>query len=104
MRFVHPHRYQYAGAGQDPNRETDSETGKGLPGAVFTVTGFPVFLPKTVRMTAKSSGHYLRRGRHSGNAAADLGRNTRSLKPVPDDYLDDGYSVTVRIPAECKDG
>lgn len=83
--------------------KTDSETGKGLPGAVFTVT--------------RISGLPSHNGENDGEIAAVItsGADGTAETPlltwgeyqivetrVPDDYLDDGYSVTVRIPAEVK--
>lgn len=83
--------------------KTDSETGKGLPGAVFTVT--------------RISGLPSHNGENDGEIVAVItsGADGTAETPlltwgeyqiaetrVPDDYLDDGYSVTVRIPAEAK--
>lgn len=83
--------------------KTDSETGKGLPGAVFTVT--------------RISGLPSHNGENDGEIVAVItsGADGTAETPlltwgeyqivetrVPDDYLDDGYSVTVRIPAEVK--
>lgn len=83
--------------------KTDSETGKGLPGAVFTVT--------------RISGLPSHNGENDGEIVAVItsGKDGTAETPlltwgeyqiaetrVPDDYLDDGYSVTVRIPAEVK--
>ena len=83
--------------------KTDSETGKGLPGAVFTV--------------ARVSGLPSHNGENDGEIVAVItsGKDGTAETPlltwgeyqiaethVPDDYLDDGYSVTVRIPAEVK--
>ena len=83
--------------------KTDSETGKGLPGAVFTVT--------------RISGLPSHNGEGDGEIVAVItsGKDGTAETPlltwgeyqivethVPDDYLDDGYSVTVRIPAEVK--
>ena len=83
--------------------KTDSETGKGLPGAVFTVT--------------RISGLPSHNGENDGEIVAVItsGKDGTAETPlltwgeyqiaetrVPDDYLDDGYSVTVRIPAGVK--
>lgn len=83
--------------------KTDSETGKGLPGAVFTVT--------------RVSGLPSHNGEGDGEIVAVItsGKDGTAETPlltwgeyqivetrVPDDYLDDGYSVTVRIPADGK--
>lgn len=83
--------------------KTDSETGKGLPGAVFTVT--------------RISGLPSHNGENDGEIVAVItsGADGTAETPlltwgeyqivetrVPDDYLDDGYSVTVRIPAGVK--
>ena len=83
--------------------KTDSETGKGLPGAVFTVT--------------RISGLPSHNGKNDGEIVAVItsGKDGTAETPlltwgeyqiaetrVPDDYLDDGYSVTVRIPAGVK--
>ena len=83
--------------------KTDSETGKGLPGAVFTVT--------------RVSGLPSHNGENDGEIVAVItsGADGTAETPlltwgeyqivetrVPDDYLDDGYSVTVRIPAEAE--
>ena len=80
--------------------KTDSETGKGLPGAVFTVT--------------RISGLPSHNGENDGEVVAVItsGEDGTAVTPlltwgeyqivetgVPDDYLDDGYSITVRIPA-----
>lgn len=83
--------------------KTDSETGKGLPGAVFTVTrvsGLPSHGGEgdgeivAVITTGKD-----------GTAETPLltwGEYTIVETSVPDDYLDGGYSVTVRIPTEME--
>lgn len=83
--------------------KTDSETGKGLPGAVFTVT--------------RISGLPSHNGEGDGEIVAVItsGKDGTAETPlltwgeyqiaetrVLDDYLDDGYSVTVRIPAGVK--
>lgn len=80
--------------------KTDSETGKGLPGAVFTVT--------------RISGLPSHNGENDGEVVAVItsGEDGTAVTPlltwgeyqivetgVPDDYLGDGYSITVRIPA-----
>ena len=81
--------------------KTDSETGNGLPGAVFTVT--------------RISGLPSHNGEDDGEIVAVItsGQDGIAETPlltwgeyqitetrVPDDYLDDGYTVTVRIPAD----
>ena len=83
--------------------KTDSETGKGLPGAVFTVT--------------RVSGLPSHNGENDGEIVAVItsGADGTAETPlltwgeyqivetrVPEDYLDDGYSVTVQIPAEAE--
>ena len=83
--------------------KTDSETGRGLPGAVFTVT----------RITGLPSHN----GENDGEIVAVItsGADGTVETPlltwgeyqivethVPDDYLDDGYSVTVRISDEVR--
>lgn len=85
--------------------KTDSETGKGLPGAVFTVTrisGLPSHNGENdgeivaVLTTAKD-----------GTAETPLltwGEYKIEETHVPDDYLDAGYSVTVRIPSDIHTG
>ena len=79
--------------------KTDAETTKGLPGAVFTVT--------------RISGLPSHNGEGDGEIVAVItsGSDGTAETPlltwgeyqivetrVPDDYLDDGYSVTVHIP------
>ena len=83
--------------------KTDSDTGRGLPGAVFTVTrvsGLPSHGGDgdgeivAVITTSKD-----------GTAETPLltwGEYRIDETSVPDDYLDSGYSVTVRIPAETE--
>lgn len=81
--------------------KTDSETGKGLPGAVFTVT--------------RVSGLPSHNGENDGEIVAVITSGSDGIAEtplltwgeyqivetrVPDDYLDDGYSITIRIPAE----
>ena len=81
--------------------KTDSETGKGLPGAVFTVT--------------RVSGLPSPNGENDGEIVAVITSGSDGIAEtplltwgeyqivetrVPDDYLDDGYSITIRIPAE----
>ena len=83
--------------------KTDSETGKPLPGAVFTVT--------------RVSGLPSHNGDGNGEIVAVItsGKDGTSETPlltwgeyeivetsVPDNYLDEGYKVRVRIPAEAK--
>lgn len=83
--------------------KTDSETTKGLPGAVFTVT--------------RVSGLPSHNGENDGEIVAVItsGEDGTAVTPlltwgeyevtetrVPDDYLDDGFSVTIRIPAAAE--
>ena len=80
--------------------KTDSETGKGLPGAVFTVT--------------RVSGLPSHQGDNDGEIVAVItsGKDGIAETPlltwgeyeitetsVPENYLDEGYSVRVQIPA-----
>ncbi len=80
--------------------KTDNETTKGLPGAVFTVT--------------RISGLPSHNGEDDGEIVAVItsGEDGTAVTPlltwgeyevtetsVPDTYLDEGFSVTVRIPA-----
>ena len=80
--------------------KTDSETGKGLPGAVFTVT----------RISGLPSHH----GDNDGEIVAVItsGKDGTAETPlltwgeyeitetsVPENYLDEGYTVRVQIPA-----
>lgn len=80
--------------------KTDSETEKGLPGAVFTVT--------------RISGLPSHNGENDGEIVAVItsGKDGTAETPlltwgeyeivetrVPDDYLDDGWRVTVNIPS-----
>lgn len=81
--------------------KTDSETGKGLSGAVFTVT--------------RISGLPSHTGENDGEIVAVItsGEDGTAITPlltwgkyqivetgVPDDYLDSGYSITVCIPTD----
>lgn len=81
--------------------KTDNETGNGLPGAEFTVT--------------RISGLPSHNGEGDGEVVAVITTDENGIAQtpmltwgeyeiietvVPDDYLDDGYSTTVRIPAE----
>lgn len=81
--------------------KTDSETGKGLSGAVFTVT--------------RISGLPSHNGENDGEIVAVItsGEDGTAITPlltwgkyqivetgVPDDYLDSGYSITVCIPTD----
>ena len=83
--------------------KTDSETGKGLPGAVFTVTrisGLPSH-------NGENDGEIVAVITSSADGTAETplltwGEYQIIETRVPDDYLDDGYSLTVRIPAEAK--
>ena len=81
--------------------KTDSETGNGLPGAVFTVT--------------RISGLPSHNGENDGEIVAVItsgadgiaetplltwGEYEITETSVPEGYLDDGYTVRVRIPGE----
>lgn len=81
--------------------KTDSETGKGLPGAQFTVT--------------RISGLPSHNGEGDGEVVAVITTDENGIAQtpwltwgeyevtetvVPDDYLDGGYSVIVRIPEQ----
>lgn len=81
--------------------KTDSETANGLPGAEFTVT--------------RISGLLSHNGEGDGEVVAVITTDENGIAQtplltwgeyeivesvVPDDYLDDGYSTTVRIPEE----
>ena len=81
--------------------KTDSETANGLPGAEFTV--------KRISGLPSHNGE----GDSEVVAVITTDENGIAQTPlltwgeyeivetvVPDDYLDDGYSTTVRIPAE----
>lgn len=83
--------------------KTDSGTGNGLPGAEFTVT--------------RISGLPSHNGEGDGEVVAVITTDENGIAQtplltwgeyeivetvVPDDYLDDGYSTTVWIPAESK--
>ena len=80
--------------------KTDSETTKGLPGAVFTVTrvsGLP-------SLNGENDGEIVAviTSGEDGTAVTPLltwGEYEVTETRVPDDYLDDGFSVTIRIPA-----
>ena len=81
--------------------KTDSETKKGLPGAVFTVT--------------RVSGLPSHNGEDVGEIVAVLTTDENGFAEtplltwgeykvvethVPDDYIDDGYEITVKVPGE----
>lgn len=81
--------------------KTDSETGKGLPGAQFTIT--------------RISGLPSHNGEGDGEVVAVITTDENGIAQtpwltwgeyevtetvVPDDYLDGGYSVIVRIPEQ----
>ena len=81
--------------------KTDSETKKGLPGAVFTVT--------------RISGLPSHNGEDVGEIVAVLTTDENGFAEtplltwgeykvvethVPDDYIDDGYEITVKVPGE----
>lgn len=83
--------------------KTDGETGNGLPGAEFTVT--------------RISGLPSHNGEGDGEVVAVITTDENGIAQtplltwgeyeivesvVPDDYLDDGYSTTVWIPAEAE--
>lgn len=83
--------------------KTDSETGNGLSGAEFTVT--------------RISGLPSHNGENDGEVVAVITTDENGIAQtplltwgeyeivetvVPDDYLDDGYSTTVWIPAEAE--
>jgi uncharacterized surface anchored protein len=83
--------------------KTDSETGNALPGAVFTVT--------------RISGLPSHNGDGDGEIVAVIisGKDGIAETPlltwgeyeivetsVPDNYLDEGYAVRVRIPADAE--
>ena len=83
--------------------KTDSKTANGLPGAEFTVT--------------RISGLPSHNGEGDGDVVAVITTDENGIAQtplltwgeyeivesvVPDDYLDDGYSTTVRIPAEAE--
>lgn len=81
--------------------KTDSETKKGLPGAVFTVTrvvGLPSHNGEDVGeivavLTTDKDGY-------AETPMLTWGEYSVVESHVPDDYIDDGYSVTVKIPGE----
>ena len=83
--------------------KTDSETGNGLSGAEFTVTrisGLPSH-------NAEGDGEVVAVITTDENGIAQTplltwGEYEIVETVVPDDYLDDGYSTTVRIPAEAE--
>ncbi|MGN0793484.1 MAG: collagen binding domain-containing protein [Aristaeellaceae bacterium] len=82
--------------------KTDSETGNGLPGAVFTVTrisGLPSH-------NGKGDGEIVAVLTTDKNGVAETplltwGEYRIEETSVPDDYLDEGFSVTVKIPAKA---
>ena len=84
--------------------KTDSETGKGLPGAQFTIT--------------RISGLPSHNGEGNGEVVAVITTDENGIAQtpwltwgeyevtetvVPDDYLDGGYSVIVRIPEQTEE-
>lgn len=84
--------------------KTDSETGKGLPGAQFTIT--------------RISGLPSHNGEGDGEVVAVITTDENGIAQtpwltwgeyevmetvVPDDYLDGGYSVIVRIPEQTEE-
>lgn len=81
--------------------KTDGETEKGLPGAVFTVTrvsGLPSHNGEDVGeivavLTTDANGY-------AETALLTWGEYKVEETHVPDDYLDDGYSVTIKVPGE----
>ena len=81
--------------------KTDNETEKGLPGAVFTVTrvsGLPSHNGEDVGeivavLTTDATGY-------AETPMLTWGEYRVEETHVPDDYLDDGYSVTVKVPGE----
>lgn len=83
--------------------KTDSETTMGLPGAVFTVTrvsGLPSHNGEDVGeiVAVITTGK-------DGTAETPLltwGEYEITETRVPDDYLDDDYSITIRIPADVQ--
>ena len=82
--------------------KTDSETGNGLPGAVFTVTrisGLPSH-------NGEGDGEIVAVLTTDKNGVAETplltwGEYRIEETSVPDDYLDEDFSVTVKIPAEA---
>ena len=81
--------------------KTDGDTEKGLPGAVFTVTrvsGLPSHNGEDVGeivavLTTDENGY-------AETPLLTWGEYKVAETHVPDDYLDDGYSVTVKVPGE----
>ena len=81
--------------------KTDKETEKGLPGAVFTITrvsGLPSHKGKDVGeivavLTTDENGY-------AETPLLTWGEYKVTETHVPDDYLDDGYEVVVKISAE----
>ena len=82
--------------------KTDGETGNGLPGAVFTVTrisGLPSH-------NGEGDGEIVAVLTTDKNGVAETplltwGEYRIEETSVPDDYLDESFSVTVKIPAEA---
>ena len=81
--------------------KTDGETEKGLPGAVFTVTrvsGLPSHNGEDVGeivavLTTDENGY-------AETPLLTWGEYKVAETHVPDDYIDDGYEVTVKVPGE----
>lgn len=81
--------------------KTDDETEKGLPGAVFTVTrvsGLPSHNGEDVGeivavLTTDENGY-------AETPLLTWGEYKVAETHVPDDYIDDGYEVTVKVPGE----
>lgn len=81
--------------------KTDSETKKGLPGAVFTVTrvsGLPSHNGEDVGeivavLTTDENGF-------AETPLLTWGEYKVAETHVPDDYIDDGYEITVKVPGE----
>ena len=84
--------------------KTDSETGKGLPGAVFTVTrisGLPSH-------NSDNDGEIVAviTSGQDGIAETPLltwGEYEIVETSVPENYLDEGYTTRVRIPGDAAD-
>ncbi len=81
--------------------KTDDETEKGLPGAVFTVTrvkGLPSHNGEDVGeivavLTTDENGF-------AETPLLTWGEYKVAETHVPDDYIDDGYEVTIKVPGE----
>lgn len=85
--------------------KTDSETGNGLPGAVFTVTRISG-LPSHGGHGGDGDGEIVAVITSDKNGFAETplltwGEYRIEETSVPDDYLDEGFSTTVKIPAEA---